>query len=111
VSKIIVAVTNIKHNNLKITAGDPIPIEEFDKDSLLKLYELGVIAKVDAEDVEEDKSLTPEDMHGVGANVKAPEPDAGTPKTPEELAAKSTPVSAPVPVTKPAAAQPKIETK
>ena len=81
-SKIIVAVTNIKHNDLRIAAGDPIPIDQFDKDTLLKLYEIGAIDKVDSGEPE-DVSITSEDLKDAGtaapkAEVKAE--DSGVPK-------------------------------
>lgn len=103
-SKVIVAVTNIKHNNLKIAAGQPVPIEEFDKDSLLKLYELGAIAKVDAEDVgEEDHSITAEDLQAAGSNLEPPKTEE-----PVKVEPKVETKTAPAPAAK---TEPKIETK
>ena len=111
-SKIIVAVTNIKHNDLRIAAGDPIPIDQFDKDTLLKLYEIGAIDKVDSGEPE-DVSITSEDLKDAGTAVPKAEvkvEDSGTPKDEvkvedsaeaklEAELAKATTPEAPAPVT------------
>jgi len=104
VSKVIVAITDIKHNDIKIKAGDPIPVDQFDKDTLLKLYEIGSIDKVERDDEVEKPGLTKEDLKDAGTKVAAPkveeppkvvEPDPGTPKVVEETSVAATDPSKP----------------
>ena len=85
-SKVIIAVTDIKYNDLRIKAGDAIPIDQFDADMLVKLYELGSIDKVEVTDTVEETGLTSEDLKDAGTNMAAPvEPPVETPtETPAE---------------------------
>lgn len=73
--KMVVAVTDIKYNDLRIKAGEPIPVDQFDKDTLVKLYEIGSIDKVEM-DEEEASGLTSEDLKDAGTNVAAPKPES-----------------------------------
>lgn len=80
--KMVIAVTDIKYNDLRIKSGEPIPVDQFDKDTLLKLYEIGSIDKVEM-DEEEASGLTPDDLKDAGTNVAAPKAEVEEPETPE----------------------------
>ena len=73
-------------------------VDQFDKDTLLKLYEIGAIDKVERDDEVEKPGLTKEDLKDAGTNIppaKVAEPDLGTPKVAEETSVAVTDPSKP----------------
>jgi hypothetical protein len=73
-SKIVIAVTNIKHNGVRYLANEPIPVEEFTKAQIESLYDAGAIKIQEVADASEEK---PED------SVEKPKETGSSPKADE----------------------------